>query len=179
MNERYNVTLSQSHLMALLTILAEKPAEKPVTYAQISALVKQGMPNTYTASWLTKPTRQFNVDDVLAFFAGPRERKVPSRHGVRMVEVPGVVLDEAKVKAALAQVLAPKPKKEKETVEEEEAQVPTPDADVEPDEPSAAQLQNFPPMEAPVFAQAEVVEEEEPSRVFRFNEELYANDSND
>ena len=169
------ITLTQSQLMTFLSIMDGRP----VTYAQVAALVKQGLPNIFSASWLTRPTRQFNLGAILDWFASPRTRKVPSRHGVRTVTRPGFVLDEAKVREALAQALAPKPKKEKETVEEEEALVPTPDADEEPDEPSAAQVQNFPPMEAPVSAQAEVVEEEQPSGVFRFNEDLYANDSND
>jgi len=144
----FNTTLSQSQLTAILTILSGKPA----TYAQFSALLKQGMPNTYTASWLTRPARQFNLDDVLAWFASPRERKIPSRHGVRTEVRPGVVLDEAKIWEALAQVLEPKK--------------------VTPVFPELAS-DGVPEQIEPH------AEEEEAPTVFRFNEDLYANDSND
>jgi hypothetical protein len=89
--------------MTLLGFLAGK--SEPVSYAQMSSLLKAGCPSTLPTSWLTRPTRQFNLGEVLDFLSSPRPYKVPSRQGSRVATRPGHTFDEAAIREALAHAL--------------------------------------------------------------------------
>jgi hypothetical protein len=65
---------------------------KECTHAMLNSLEKQGLPFHLSNGWGPRPTKIYDLQEVLDWYAKPRTYKVPSRHGVREVLIPGVTL---------------------------------------------------------------------------------------